>query len=132
MEEPYRIYIWMGYTGLALAVFLLVWYILFSIGGGERIYEEYYVDDIGMVMNSVLSSNGDIIIDYNVDEKKGEFDLAFIDNCEIRISKNGMTVPYLSYFCPDNKFINQQEEMINLDSVRFKLINGNLVLEEMA
>ena len=131
MEEPYRMYIWLGYTGLALAVFLLVWFILFNIGGGDRVYEEYYVGDIGMVMNSVLSSNGDLTIDYNISEKKEKFDLVFMDNCEIRISKKGTVVPYLSYFCPDNKFINKQEERLNLDNIRFRLLNGNLVLEEV-
>jgi len=125
-------YIWLGYTGLALAVFLLVWFILFNIGSGERVYEEYYIDDIGMVMSSVLSSNGDLVVDYNVSEKNGDFDLVFMDNCEIRISKKGVTVPYLSYFCSDNKVISQQEERINLGHIRFRILGGNLIVEEIA
>jgi hypothetical protein len=131
MEEPYRLYIWIGYTGLALAVFLLVGFILFNIGSGDRVYEEYYVDEIGMITNSVLGSNGDLVVEYNISEKNGEFDLVFMDGCEFRISKKGTQVPYLSYFCLDNEFVGKQEERINLGHMRFKILNGNLILEEV-
>ena len=131
MEEPYRMYIWLGYTGLALAVFLLTWFILFNIGSGDRVYEEYFVDDVGMVMSSVLSSNGDLVVDYNISEKNGDFDLVFMDNCEIRISKKGTTVPYLSYLCPDIIAISHQEDIVNLDHIRFRILSGSLIVEEV-
>ena len=70
-------------------------------------------------------------MDYNISEKNGDFDLVFMDNCEIRISKKGTTVPYLSYLCPDNKAISQQEEIVNLDHIRFRILSGSLIVEEV-
>jgi len=132
MEESYRLYIWIGYTGLALAVFLLVGFILFNIGSGDRVYQEYYGKELGMIVSSALTSNGNLIIDYNLSDKKGDYDFYFIDNCETRISKTGTEVPYLSYSCLDNSFIEKEEVGINLEMVRFRVDNGILTVEDVS
>jgi hypothetical protein len=131
-EEQDRLLLWMGYSGLALAVFILVGWILFNMGTGDRVYEDYYVREFALVENAILSANGDLTLDYEVIDKKGEFALFISEDCEVKSYRQGKEFPFLTYNCLRNEFIDKGDDSINLDHFRFKLVDGLLLVEDIA
>ena len=128
MEEMVRIKYWIGYILLSVVVFLLIAGALFMFAGGDSVYQDKFALEIGLLENSMLTSNGNLVINYFPLEKFGEYDLVLARNCEIRVSVKDKETPYRSFFCLDNKFIEKQEMKENLGNLSFNLQNDRFFM----
>ncbi len=127
MEEVNRLYLWLGYTGLALAVFFIIGLALSNLGDNNTLYKDLISRDIAFIESSVLSSNDEVYLEYNYSNIEKEFKVEITDECEVRVSDIAREYPYSSYYCLDNGFIDKRSSVTSsLDSLIFELRNDVL------
>jgi hypothetical protein len=120
-EMNTKLYLWIGFTLEAFAVFIVVGMILFNMSSGDRAYQEYYSKEIGLIEDAILTSDGNLVLSYNITERRDNFDVLITQDCEVRVSERGLTNPYISYYCFGNDFIDKGDDVFELNEFRLEL-----------
>ncbi len=120
-EMNTKLYLWIGFTLEAFAVFIVVGIILFNMGSGDRAYQEYYSKEISLIEDAILTSNGNLVLSYNATERRDNFDFLITQDCEVRVSERGLTNPYLSYYCFGNDFVDKGDDHLELNEFRIDM-----------
>jgi hypothetical protein len=127
MEEVNRLYLWMGYIGLAVAVFFIIIVALGNFGDNSSMYQNLIARDIAFIESSVLTSNDEVFLEYNYSNIEKEFKIEIREDCEVRVGDLVREYPYAGYYCLNNDFIIKRRSISSsLDSLIFELKNDIL------
>ncbi len=122
MEEANRLYLWIGYTGLAVAVFFVIGLALGNLGNNNAIYQDLIAIDTAFIESSILTSNDEVSLNYNYYDIEKEFRVEITGECEVRVSDIGRDYPYSGYYCLNNEFLDIRSSVSSsLDPLVFEL-----------
>ena len=116
---------------MSLSVFLIIGIVFVDTAEGKVAKKDLFARDGSLLLSSIMSSNGDLIVEYSLEEDERQFDLLLTEDCEIRIFDRDDKTTYKSYFCLDNKFIKKTRTEVNLNKMKIMLKENILVLEEI-
>ena len=131
MEEVNRLYLWIGYILLSLVVFSIILFALNDFANGDRVYTDKFSNEFSLINSAILTSNGNLIVEYLLEEKNKEYDLIIKSDCESVVNPSGRRGTYKSIYCLNNEFVKIIENKINLDKIRFEFKDDNFNMKEI-
>lgn len=129
MEEVNRLYLWIGYILLSVAVFIVIITAIVNLGNNNAVYQNLISRDIAFIESSVLTSNGEVNLEYRYSDIEEEFQIETTEECEVKVSNIALDYQYEGYYCLNNDFIEKGKSVSSsLDPLIFELKNNKLTI----
>ncbi|MBT3690856.1 hypothetical protein HOG16_01270 [Candidatus Woesearchaeota archaeon] len=129
MEEVNRMYLWIGYSLLSIAVFFIITMALVNLGNNNAVYQNLISRDVAFIESAILTSEGDLDLRYTYSKTEKEFKVETKSDCEVRVGSIASEYSYEGYYCLNNEFVDKGDSISSsLDPLIFELKGNKLLI----